>query len=74
MVTWISEAEHMDGLVLGIETGREKSMAEKPSSEPVRLTKETKVKHPETGENLTLAAGTEVSAATAERLGLRKGK
>jgi hypothetical protein len=35
------------------------AMADKPSSEPIRLTKETKAKHPDTGEPITLAAGTE---------------
>jgi hypothetical protein len=43
---------------------------ERPSNTPVRLTKATKVKDPETGKPVTLAAGTELSGPTAEKLGL----
>jgi hypothetical protein len=52
---------------------KEEVMADRPSSEPVQLTKTTKVKDPDRGETIELAAGTVLSAATAEKLGVKSG-
>jgi hypothetical protein len=49
-------------------------MADRPKSELVHLTKATKVKDPESGKTVELPAGTELSAATAEKLGLKAEK
>jgi hypothetical protein len=45
-------------------------MSDRPSSEPVQLTKD-EVHDPESGETVELAADTVFSAATAEKLGLK---
>jgi hypothetical protein len=44
----------------------------RPESTPIILTEKTKVKDPDTGETIELAAGTALSPATAELIGLTK--